>query len=191
MKVQFEFSPDDLAQLAVRAAPPTRWYKHWRFDGNLAFGILGCAVVFVISPGALLPRAVFSILFCVVTVLILHWWGSRNVDGARLRLYSRHYRETLGTGPFLCEVVISPVGVEVRQFGASVARNWSHVVKIESAVDGIEFTFQPQSLLIVRNPAFASPEMREEFLSSAQAFRSHAVTSSKVIEPATKAAADK
>jgi hypothetical protein len=177
MKVQFEFSPDELAQLAVRMSPPTQWYKEWRFDGNLAFGVLGCAALFVIAPGALLPRAVFSILFCVVTILILHWWGSRNVDAARHRLYLRHYRERLGTGPFLCEVEISPVGVEVRQLGASVARKWSHVVKIESVSDGIEFTFQPQSLLLVRNRAFVSSDIREKFLSSAQEFRTHAVTS--------------
>jgi hypothetical protein len=177
MKVQFEFSTDDLAQLTVRMSPPTRWYKEWRFDRNISFGILGCAALFVIAPGALLPRAAFSILFCVLTVLILHWWGSRHVDAARHRLYLRHYREKLGTGPFLCEVEISPSGVEVHQLGASVARTWSHVVKIESIADGIEFTFQPQSLLLVRNRAFASPDMKEKFLSSAQDYRNRATLS--------------
>jgi len=59
----------------------------------------------------------------------------------------------------------------------SVARKWSHVVKIESVSDGIEFTFQPQSLLLVRNRAFTSSDVKEKFLASAREFQTLAVPS--------------
>ena len=165
MKVQFEFSAGDLAEVATRASNRSRVVRRWRFEGRMAWAVLVGVLVYAVTPGSPPGRAVFAALVCVLLVVGISRLGRTPRGNSRML---RYYREQLGgDGPFVCEVELSPAGLITRQFGAETKHPWSHVESAIEVPGGIEFIYRPTGALLVRDRAFQTPESREQFLALA------------------------
>ena len=165
MKVQFEFSASDLAEVASRASDRSRVVQGWRWQGRMTWAVLVSLLVYLLAPGQPTSRAVFAMLVCLLLVVVIHRL-SRTPGGHSQML--KYYREQLGgDGPFVCEVELSPAALVTRQLGAEITHPWSQVVSAAAVSGGIEFIYRPIGVLLVRDRAFKTLESREEFLALA------------------------
>jgi hypothetical protein len=166
LKVQFEFTAGDLAEVANRASSRSRLVQNWRFEGRMAWAVLVSLLVYAVTPGEPVGRAVFAALVCLLLVVVIPRLN-RSRNGRLLR----YYREQLGgDGPFVCEVELSPGGLTTRQLGAETTHPWSHVASATEVPGGIEVIYRPMGALLVRDRAFQTPGSREQFLALAHQF---------------------
>lgn len=167
VRVRFEFSAADMADVARRSADRSRTIRDSRWQAAASWSaMLGLALFFALS-GSFIARATFSIAFCVVLFFLFsRWrWSSPNAT------YLKYCREQLGgDGPFLCEVEIAPAGLTMRQIGIETKRPWSVVEEIVDTSDGLEFRCRIGGILVVRDRAFDTTELRSAFLRRAKEF---------------------
>ncbi len=119
LRVRFEFSAADMADVARRSADRSKTIRDSRWHAAASWSaVLGLALFFALS-GSFIARATFSVAFCLVLFFLFsRWrWSSPNAT------YLKYYREQLGgDGPFLCEVEITPAGLTIRQIGIETKR---------------------------------------------------------------------
>jgi hypothetical protein len=165
LKVQFEFSASDLAEVANRASDRSRVVQGWRLQGRMTWAVLISLVVYAVTPGQPIGRAVFAALICLLLVVVIPRLSRTSSRNNRML---RYYREQLGgDGPFVCEVELAPEGLITRQLGAETTHPWSRVASASEASGGIEFIYRPMGALLVRDRAFQTPESRQQFLALA------------------------
>ena len=168
MKVQFEFTPADLAEVARRAVNRSPLVHRWRRMNSIAGAVLLGLLVFVATPWDLTIRSIVAAVIAVVVFVVIFLLGRRRGGSVRLQEF---YRERLGgDGPFTCEVELTSVGVVSRQLGQESLHAWSQVASVAEAPGGVEFIYRPIGSLLVRDRAFPDPKVRADFLSEA---RSH------------------
>ena len=167
VKVRFEFSAADMADVARRSANRSKTIRdlRWRAAASWSF-LLGLILFFVIS-GSVIARATFSIAFGLALFFLLFRGGRSSPEAA----YLKYFREQLGgDGPFLCEVEITPAGITTTQNGVEMKRGWPSVRDIVDTSDGLEFHWRTGGTLVVRDRAFKTPELRTAFLRTAREY---------------------
>jgi hypothetical protein len=168
MKVKFEFSAADLAEVSNRTVDRSPMIRKWRRTGRWALSLLAGLVVFIAAPGEIGARAAVAMLVGIVLLAWLTWRQQRRKAKPRLVDF---YREQLGgDGPFTCEIEIDETGVTTRQFGSETRRPWSQVASVSEAPGGIELVYRPMGTVLVRDRAFADSQGRAEFLALARSF---------------------
>jgi hypothetical protein len=168
MKVQFEFSAADLADVGKRAMDRSPLMQKWRLQAGAVWALLGGFITFVVLPGAREVRAAAALL--VMLALFIAYARQARNRKANPRVLE-FWRERLGgDGPFLCEVEITEDGVSGRQLGTETRHPWSQVASVSEVAGGVEFVFRPVGSLLVRDRAFADPKSRAEFLAAARRF---------------------
>src|SRR5215472_646890 len=134
MKVQFDFTPADLAEVARRTVNRSPLVHRWRLMNSIA--------------GAVLAVLVFALIF---------YLGRRRAGSTRLQEF---YRERLGgDGPFTCEVELTPSGVVSRQLGQESLHPWTQVASVAEVPGGVELIYRPIGSLLVRDRAFSDPRV--------------------------------
>ncbi len=78
-------------------------------------------------------------------------------------------RTTRWRRPFLCEVEMTSDGITTKQGGAETKR-WSAVKEIVETPDSLDFVWHGGGLLVVRNRAFHTPELRSTYIRTAREF---------------------
>jgi hypothetical protein len=167
MKIQFEFSAADVADAAQRIADRSKTVRDSRWHAAASWSTLLSLVLYSRLDGTFIVRASFSGLFFIAVFYIY----SRLWRPSPSRTYLKYYREQLGgDGPFLCEVEITPDGITTKQSGAETKRAWSAVKEIVETPDSLEFVWHSGGLLVVRDRAFQTPELRSTYLRTARDF---------------------
>ena len=171
MKVQFEFSAADLADVGKRSADRSPMIRKWRLQARGTWALVGGILVYAVTPAPMEVRIGAAVVVALATFVGA---GLRSRDTANPRVLQL-YREKLGgDGPFLCEVEITEDGVSGRQLGTESRRPWSAVASVSEVQGGIEFVFRPMGSLLVRDRAFADAKARAEFLATARRFQAKA-----------------
>jgi hypothetical protein len=166
MKVQFEFTPADLAEVARRSVNRSPLVHRWRLRNSIAGAVLVGLLVLVATPWEMTIRSVVGAVIAVVVFVVIFFLGRRRGGGARLQEF---YRERLGgDGPFTCEVELTSAGVVSRQLGQESLHPWAQVVSMAEVPGGVEFIYRPIGSLLVRDRAFPDPQVRADFLSLAR-----------------------
>lgn len=166
MKVQFEFSTADLAEVARRTVDRSPLVRRWRARNVVAGGVLCALLAFAFTPGDLTMRLASGLLIAPAIFAITVYLFSRRNGRTRIKAF---YRESLGgDGPFMCEVELTPAGVVSRQLGQELHHAWSHVASVDEIPGGIEFVYKPIGSLLVRDRAFSDSTVRADFLSLAR-----------------------
>lgn len=167
MKIRFEFSAADVADAALRIANRSQTVRDSRWHAAASWSALLSTVLFFLLDGSLRARAAFSVLFCIALFfLFIHLWRASPSS-----IYLKYYREQFGgDGPFLCEIEITADGITTIQGGAETRRTWSAVKVIIETPDSLEFVWHAGGLLVVRDRAFETPELRLTFLQTARKF---------------------
>jgi hypothetical protein len=166
MKVQFQFTAADLADVAERSAARLRTVRGARWRGTATFTALLALALFFLLDGGAVTRAIFSLLFCIAATGV--WWALTRKS--RNSTYLKYYESMGGDGPFLCEVELQASGVTTRQSGVETKRSWSSLENVVETEGDLEFVFRPSATLVVRSRAFATMTERAEFLRTAQAY---------------------
>lgn len=168
MKVQFEFSTADLAEVASRTVNRSPLVHRWRLRNTAATAVLAGLLAFAIVPGDMAIRVVAGFVIALGLFVVTMYLLSRPRANMRTEAF---YRERLGgDGPFTCEVELTSTGVVSRQLGQELQHPWSHVASVSEVPGGIEFVYTPIGSLLVRDRAFPDPQVRVDFVSLA---RSH------------------
>lgn len=171
MKVQFEFTAADLADVGKRSMDRSPLVRRWRLQTRALWALVGGVLVYEVTPAPVEIRIVAGVVVALA-VLIGPWLRPR--DAANQRVLQL-YREKLGgDGPFLCEVEITEAGVHGRQLGTESHRPWSAVASVSEVPGGVELVFRPMGSLLVRDRAFADATARAEFLATARRFQAKA-----------------
>lgn len=168
MKVQFEFTPADLAEVGRRAVNRSPLVHRWRLMNSLSVAVLVGLLVLVATPWELAIRSIVGAAVAVVLFVVVFYLSRRHGASARLRQF---YRERLGgDGPFTCEVELTSAGVVSRQLGQESLHPWPQVASVAEVPGGIEFVYRPIGSLLVRDRAFRDSQMRADFLAMARGF---------------------
>ncbi len=166
MKVAFDFSAADLAEVASRATNRSPLVQQWRMRGYGMLGTLVGLLAFLAIPGDLVYRSVAAGLIATPFFIAM----GRQPQQRPQRLV-KYFREPLGgNGPFKCEVELTQAGIIARQLGAESRHSWAQVVSITEIPGGIEFVYRPLGSLVVRDRAFATAQQRAEFLKVARGY---------------------
>jgi hypothetical protein len=169
MKVTFEFTATDLADVAERTVNRSRVVQSWRLQGRIVWAVLVGAFVYAFTSGEdPLPRATLAVVSSVALAAL----RSKLIRPTRSKpRMLKYYREQLGgDGPFVCDVELLPSGLLTRQFGSENKHSWSQVASVEEVLGGIEFLYPPMGVLLVRDRAFSTPQVRQEFLRLARQY---------------------
>lgn len=167
MRVQFEYTTKDLADVAERSAQRSVVLRKRRRSAIAGWAALLCFALFFALKGQIWTRLGFASLSFVVLVVAYPYIFPSTMGTT----YLKYYREMLGgDGPFVCEVQISSEGIVCRQSGAEIKHPWSSIAEILDTPGGVEFRYRPAGLLVVRDRAFGTPESRAAFTKLARQF---------------------
>ena len=162
MKAQFDFTVDDLIDASERTLARSRVAQGWRSRGVWAAALFGGLVGWAVRQDLLF--AFFGAALCAVTQPFL-------AARARKARLLRYFRERLGgSGPFHCEVELTPEALVTTQAGVRTVREWPSVIAIVETGDAIEFHTRGAGSLVVRNRAFQSREQWKNFLDMARQY---------------------
>ena len=180
MKVQFEFSTADLAEVASRTVNRSPLVHRWRLRNTAATAVLAGLLAFAIVPGDMAIRIAAGFVIALGVFVVTLYLLSRPSRNMRTEAF---YRERLGgDGPFTCEVELTSAGVVSRQLGQELHHPWSHVASVSEVPWGIEFVYTPIGSLLVRDRAFPDPQVRADFVSMARSHIPESAQSKAAVE---------
>ena len=166
MKIKFEFSTADLAEVASRTVNRSPLVHRWRLRNAAAVGVLAGLLTFALVPADMAIRIGAGLVIALGVFAVARYLVSRPRANTRTEAF---FRERLGGGgPFTCEVELTPSGIVSRQLGQELYHPWSHVASVSEAPGGIEFAYTPIGSLLVRERAFPDPQVRADFVSLAR-----------------------
>ena len=166
MKIQYEFTLLDMADVMRRAVKRKRLWLTWRWRRRATESALLGAVLYFIIEGSATNRVMGAALFFFISYFALWFIRSQSLDAH----YMRFFRERAGgDGPFIFELEITSDALIARQLGETHRREWSSVTRITEAKGGIEFDTR-SGLVFVRDSGFKSSAERSEFLDLARRF---------------------
>lgn len=180
MKIQFEFSTADLAEVASRTVNRSPLVRRWRLRNTAASAVLLGLLAFAIVPWDVTIRIAAGLVVALGVFVVIAYLLPR--PGGNIRTVA-FYRERLGgDGPFRCEVELTPAGVVSRQLGQESYHPWAHVASVSEVPVGIEFVYTPIGSLLVRDRAFQDPLVRADFVSLARSHISERAQSKAALE---------
>jgi hypothetical protein len=165
MKVQFEFTVQDLAEVAGKITSDSPVVRASRSNARIVWAAMIGLAAFGIVPVSFVGRVLAGVAAFAISTLAWKQQATRAPNSVMIK----YYREQLGgDGPFTCEVELCDTDLRTRQFGTETVHPWSQVVSSELVPEGIEFRIKPMGLVLVRDHAFTSPEKKELFLARAR-----------------------
>ena len=167
MKVSFDFTTDDLVEVAERALERSRASRSLRSAGLWGWCALCAGGSYLVVPASLPLRLAAAAMAAVLVVVLYPSETAR----FRKKHLKQHYRERFGgDGPFTCEVELRPEGLSMVQAGTRVLHEWPLITEIVETPDSVDFVARGGGSLAVRNRAFRSPQQRAEFLRLARSY---------------------
>ena len=165
MKVQFEFTVQDLAEVAGKITSDSRVVRASRSNARVVWAAMIGIAAFGIVPASVVGRMLAGLAAFAISTLAWKKPGTKAPNPVVIK----YYREQLGgDGPFTCEVELCDTDFRTRQFGTETVHPWIQVDSIELVPEGVEFRIKPMGLVLVRDRAFTSPEDKDLFLARAR-----------------------
>jgi hypothetical protein len=167
MKVEFDFTLDDLVDVTERAGARSGVMRSLRSQGLILVCLTGAVVAFATVSGST-ERRLFAATVAAVACALIYPFSMSRARKSRLRQY---FREQFGgDGPYTCEVELTPAVLITAQAGTRAERAWSTVTAIRETPDSVDFAFKGSGSLVVRHRAFRSPEERSAFVQLARSY---------------------
>jgi hypothetical protein len=166
MKVQFEFTPNDLIDVHNRMVARSKVWRSTRLKGLLATALLVWMVIFLLLHRTPLLGVIIGLFAAALAALLFPVMQKREVEKHLRRLSTEIFGNTKSV---LCEVELRPEGVWVRQMNNQILYEWPSVEEVEETPDSVDIFNRNGSGLVVRNRAFSSAEERSRFIRLAKA----------------------
>jgi hypothetical protein len=166
VKIQYEFTVDDMADVMRRAVKRKRLWLTWRWRRRAIESILLGSILYLVIGGPATNRVAGAALFAVTSYFATWFIRGQSLGTSYSRLFREHAR---GDGPFIFELEITGEALIATQLGETHRRDWTSVAKITEAKGGIEFDTR-SGLVFARDSGFKSSTERSEFLNLARRF---------------------
>ncbi|HYR77846.1 MAG TPA: YcxB family protein [Pyrinomonadaceae bacterium] len=178
MKVQFNYTQEDLVDSTRRFTERSRVARSWYWQNLIGTAIFSGLVFFVVFYRMSLVGLVAGTVVAVFGALYYAGTYQGRFE-ARMR---RFFREKLGDeNDFACEVELLPSAIMVREKTTQTTYEWKKVQEILVTDDSVDI-FTRSGGVIVRNRAFKSPDEQKQFVALAQSY----VAAAKQAESSTK-----
>ena len=173
MRVEFEVTPEDMVDAALRALDRSATYRNQRTRNVLMMaGIVGVLTFFALAyglPGESLRSKFLIGVFAAVIGGVIQLFTERSTVERRLYAYSE---EQLGTDEAVnFQVELTPGGILTEGQGTQVSYAWPNIEEIAETDDSVDFYMRNGGILVVRKRAFASAQEIQRFLALAAEYR--------------------
>ena len=166
MKVQFNYTQEDLIDSSRRFTARLKVARSWYWQNLVGTAIFSGLVFFVVFHRRPLVGLVIGTVVALFGALYYAATYQGRVD-ARLR---RFFRERLGDeNDFLCEVELTPSALLIKEKTTQSTYEWKTVQEILVTDDSVDI-FTRSGGVIVRNRAFKSPDEQQQFVDLAQSY---------------------
>lgn len=171
MRVQFEFTHDDLIDASKRFTARSKVMRSWKWSGMFWTAILAWVIVFAFFYQTPIKGAVVGLVVALVAALIYPVFYKREIEKRMRKLH----QEILGNeDSFVCEVELTPGGFAVFQTNRQIKYEWPAVDEIKETSDSVDIFTRDGGGVIVRNRAFQSEADRLKFVELAKSFLNQA-----------------
>src|SRR5882724_1061273 len=176
MRVEFNYTIDDILDVQMRLLKRSREARAWRWRNLTLTSLLSGAFLFAVIPEGIIGRLVMGsigVLSGAAVYLALN-------DVTVKRRLRKWCEENAGTDRiFTCDVELSDSGVHTNSNGTQIIYAWANVNEIKETEDSVDIYFEKGGLVVVRNRAFTSPADRERFIELAKQYSDAARKSSE------------
>jgi hypothetical protein len=165
MKIQYEFSVADLADVTRRAVARRQSLVAWRWRSRAVQSAVFSLILYLIIEGQEVNRVVGAAI-SFVTIYVALWMIRTRPASA---MFVAALRKQLGgDGPFRFEIEINSDALVTRQLGEERRHEWSSITSIREDEGGLEIDLRRGRLIFVRDNGFSCVEERSTFLRQAR-----------------------
>lgn len=173
MRVQFEFTLDDVVDVQLRALKRSAAARAWRWRDRIVTALLSGVLLFAIMPGETTSRLIVGLIGLIMGALVYPIVNDSTVK-RRLR---KLFQENAGpNNVFICEVEISESGVHTKQNGMEIIYKWENVQEVQETADSVDIYAANGGLVVVRKRAFNGPAEQQHFIELATQYLKTAQT---------------
>ena len=167
MRVQFEYTRDDLIDASKRFSARSKVVRSWKWNGMFYAALFAWLLAFAFFYQTPFKGAVIGLVAALGTALLFPFFHK---SGMEKRLRKLH-QEILGNeNSFVCEVELTQAGFSISQINCEIKYEWQAVEEIKETSDSVDIFTRDGGGVIVRNRAFQSDADRMRFVELANAF---------------------
>ncbi|MEK6334326.1 MAG: YcxB family protein [Acidobacteriota bacterium] len=167
MRVQFDYTQDDLVDASKRFLARSKAVRRWRWQGLIMLAAVGWVATFAFfyrSPTIGVWVGLVVAALCIVLYPILY-------ESSLERRLRRIVKENHGDSKvFVCEVELAPEGLSVSGHNIRTTTDWKEVKEILVTSDTVDIFTNSGGGVIVRDRAFKSPQERQQFIDLARSY---------------------
>lgn len=165
MRVQFDYTQDDIVDATKRFLARSKSVRRWRWQGRLTlagFAWVATFAFFFRTPAIGVWVGLVIAALCAVLYPVFY-------ESSLERRVRRIVMENHGdANTFVCEVELAPEGLSVSAHNMRNATDWTEVKEILMTADSIDIFTTTGGGVIVRQRAFSSADEQQEFVDLAQ-----------------------
>lgn len=173
MRVQFEFTIDDVLDVQLRALKRSRAARAWRLRDLVITSLLSGVLLFALIPGETTSKLIVGLIGLILGALLYPVLNESTVK-RRLR---KLCEENAGSDKvFVCEVELNESGVHTKQNGMEIIYAWENVKEIQESKDSVDIYAEKGGFVAVRKRAFNGPAEQQDFIELATKYLKTAQT---------------
>ena len=167
MRVQFEFTIDDVVDVQLRVLRHSRAARSWRWRDQLLTSLLTGTMLFAIVPEEITVRIIVGAIGLVLGAVLYPTLNERTVK-RRLR---KLCEENAGSDRvFLCQIELEESAIHTKQNGMEIIYPWVTVKEIRETNDSVDIYTQKGGCVVVRKRAFTRPGEQQQFIELANRY---------------------
>jgi hypothetical protein len=161
MRVQFEYTLDDVVDVQLRALKRSAAARAWRWRDLLLTSLVSGVLLFAIIPGETASRLIVGVIGLILGAVIYPIMNERTVKQRLKKLCEEN------AGPdkvFICEVELRESGVHISQNGMEITYKWENVAEVKETEDSVDIYAAKGGLVVVRKRAFNGLAEQKHFI---------------------------
>src|SRR5258705_4010660 len=169
MRVQFEFTSEDLIDASRRFLARSRVVASWQWKGLGYSAVFTWLLLFTSFTYFYARPGMGALIGMVAAGLSALTYPSSHKKAVEKRLRKLHQEKFGDTNIFLCEVELTAEGVQVRQMNRQIIHEWPSVEEIRETKDSVDIFTRDGGGVVVRDRAFVTAADQTGFLELALA----------------------
>ena len=161
MRVQFEFTIDDVVDVQIRALRRSRAARAWRRWDLVTTSLLTGVLLFALIPTETIGKIITGLFGLVLGALL---YPAINESTVKRRLRKLCEENAGSEQVFICEVELNESGVHTRQNSMEIIYAWDNVKEIQETKDSVDIYAEKGGSVVVRKRAFREPEEQQQFI---------------------------
>lgn len=161
MRVQFEYTVDDLVDVQLRALKRSAAARAWHWRDLVITSLLSGVLLFAIIPGETIGRLIVGAIGLILGALL---YPIVNESTVKRRLRKLFQENAAPDKIFTCEVELCESGVHTRQNGVEIIYRWENVKEVQETKDSVDIHADRGGLVVVRKRAFKGSAEQKHFI---------------------------